>query len=503
MIAPRINAAGRIGAAQRAILLFTQTDERILNDTANDLNLANLERQDVCENILSGILSSKKLKEQLLNPILVISDGKYPSGILGIVASKLAERFNRPVFVFTSDGEKNCLKGSGRSALGINLFEMLSSMQDLFVKFGGHSQAAGVTIKDTNFDEFIKRCNGYLKDAVLFQKEEAYDLELNENDLNLDLAKDLNKFEPFGVANRRPRFLIKVKTCTINPMKNYINHLIVKVGGKSITAFNYSARTELLSSNATKDMIIDISVNNFNNKESLKSLLKNVSINDDGFECQELVFARYIESFLKKDEKSAAYKTIDDYVQYLDENYGTILISNEYENFNNFNIENLEKNYFNVTHKNNNNKIILSPNFDMDLGFYNKVILLEKPHAGYICELNRATKAKIYIIDKPVKFEQELKDKINFDRAVFLEYYKLVTQNLNNLVYINDINYIYHYFKNIDDNINIAQFSVCFNTFLDLKLLTTNIESGKIRLNNIKVDLSGSYFLQKIKSFVM
>lgn len=499
MIAPRINAAGRIGAAERAIILFTETDEAILKATANDLHMANCERQEICENVLNGILNSKEFKNQINNPILIIYGETIPTGVLGIVASKLAERFYRPTFICTKADD--LIKGSGRSIVEINLFEMLASMQDLFVKFGGHNQAAGITLEKECFEKFIESANSYLRNFNYGYMREEYDLCIAPKDLTLKFAKDLCVLEPFGAGNKRPRFLLENRLCEVVPMKNYLNHLIIKAGDINITAFNYSDKSDLLTAGIKKYFIIDISVNCYNNKESIKCTLKNILFDTENVSnIEEIVFARYLDSYNRRPNKPI-YEYIDGYKTFLNgNNYGTLFLTNNIDCFLKFNLD-IEKNIFNVSNKNNNNKIILSPNLDIDFSLFNKIVLLEKPNDSFIAELNCATNGKIYIIDRPVNTEQ-LKN-IDFSRELFGKYYKLITENLGNLIYINDIAYIFNYFKKIDNTINMLQFCVCFNTFKDLKLLTTNTESGRININTIKVNLEESNFLGKIKELVL
>lgn len=494
LIAPRINAAGRIGEAKKAITLLTESDVDILEEIADELNKANSERQEICDKIIANLIISDKLKEQIYNPIIIIYDKDYPIGVLGILSAKLVDRFNRPVFVFTNS--EGCLKGSGRSVFRVNLHEMLTFMEPILTKFGGHSQAAGVTIEENKFNAFKDLANEFLKDCQYNSQCEEYDLEISAIDLNLNFAMDLNLLEPYGVGNPRPKFLIKNEICEIASLKNFPGHLNIKIEDKNIIAFNFSSKSDLFCSPFKRSLYVDISENEYRDIKSVKTILKNVIL-DESESLNNLVIARYFCVLNNKTNLNNTYKTVKDFDNLKIANYGSLFITFDKNNFDKFN--SVEKSIFNVTHNNNNNKIILAPNLEIDFSLYNKVFFLEDPK-DIVNKFYFNKTAEIYALGQSLSLTKC--EQLNFERETFIKYYKLILSHCLGFKYLDDINYIFNYFYRFDNTINPLQFSLCFNTYLDLKILTIDQKSSKILLHNDKVDLINSNFLNKIKELI-
>lgn len=210
-IAPRINAAGRMGSAKDAVLLFISEDINEVNRVAATLNEQNLLRQEVeksiYEEVSERIRNSKEYKNE---NILVVENKGWHSGVIGIVASKITEEFYKPSIMITF--EDGIGKGSLRSVKGFNIYEALKSVSHLLLKFGGHELAAGLTIKEENFDEFKKEICEYARknmDAKSTVKELNIDSEIEEGDMTLEFADKVSMLEPFGMANPQPVFVIK------------------------------------------------------------------------------------------------------------------------------------------------------------------------------------------------------------------------------------------------------------------------------------------------------
>jgi len=219
-LAPRINAAGRISHAQAALSLLNTTEPREAQRLADTLNQLNQRRQDVEREIFNQITRQVDGRQDLLTrSTLLLADPRWHQGVLGIVASRLTNRFHRPVvLVSTKDGIG---KGSGRSVEGIDLFAALSQCADLLDAFGGHRLAAGLTVAPEN----IRKLQAKFEKAVtnLESRDSArpplvVDSEIQFNQINARLMNELENLEPFGTDNPPPLFAatdVQVASATI------------------------------------------------------------------------------------------------------------------------------------------------------------------------------------------------------------------------------------------------------------------------------------------------
>jgi single-stranded-DNA-specific exonuclease len=207
-IAPRINAAGRLEHANIALDLLLATDFADAITLANRLEEINKRRQDLTARIVS------EAKEQAdLHPdrkVLVLSHRDWQKGLVGIVAGKLAEHYGKPVFVLER-GETEST-GSGRTGNGVDLVAALKTQEHLLLRFGGHKQAAGLTVATDKLDDLyigLLRHVETLEDAAPTEPVLTLEAELREPDLTMDCAEALAGLEPFGAENPRPLFLVR------------------------------------------------------------------------------------------------------------------------------------------------------------------------------------------------------------------------------------------------------------------------------------------------------
>jgi single-stranded-DNA-specific exonuclease len=163
---------------------------------------------EVFEEAKKDVISSLGSDELLIN---ILYRPHWHEGVIGIVASKLVETFEVPAFIFTNAEEDGVIKASCRAAGELNIFELLDQCKDLFIKFGGHKAAAGLSMKKENFPEFKNRINSLLKPipSILRTKMRAFDIEVGIEEINSHLLKDLDKLEPFGPGNEKPVFRMK------------------------------------------------------------------------------------------------------------------------------------------------------------------------------------------------------------------------------------------------------------------------------------------------------
>lgn len=228
-VAPRINAAGRMDTAQDVIELFSTQDLDRARVIASKLNLLNAERQKTEQDMLSQILEQcESAPIYASQRALVFAGAGWHRGVIGIVASRLVERFHRPVFVLGIDEERGEAQGSGRSIPAFHLLNALESMPDLFLKFGGHRQAAGLTLRPARLEEFRERFNVYSTTVLtaedLCPQYEA-DAELSLREWNGQTIADLFAMAPFGFGNPPPTLVVREVALPVAPTVMKEKHL--------------------------------------------------------------------------------------------------------------------------------------------------------------------------------------------------------------------------------------------------------------------------------------
>ncbi len=204
-IAPRINAAGRMGTAERALDLLLADDPYSASEMAEEVNVMNTQRHTEEDKIFNEAVAYLQDHPELAHlPILVVSGKGWHEGVLGIVASKLLERYLRPVIVLTDKGY--LCKGSARSIEGFSIYDAMNSCRDMLNTFGGHELAAGMSIKPERLDEFRVRINEYAYQMQSVYPETRIDCKLNPAGLSLDVLDSIRMMEPFGTGNTSPVF---------------------------------------------------------------------------------------------------------------------------------------------------------------------------------------------------------------------------------------------------------------------------------------------------------
>lgn len=209
ILAPRINAIGRLGDAQQAIKLLTTKDENMAHSIARVLNAENKRRKDIDEQTLLEALEQIEQKVDMSRDrAIVLASKGWHQGVIGIVASRLVERFHRPTVMIAIDGAEG--KGSARSIPGFHLYEALKECESELIRYGGHKYAAGLSIAPEKIDSFREQLNTVstrmLSEEDLIPKLDI-DAELDPEIINDDLIHLLEKFSPFGPLNMRPIFV--------------------------------------------------------------------------------------------------------------------------------------------------------------------------------------------------------------------------------------------------------------------------------------------------------
>ena len=218
-LVPRINAAGRMGSSMRAVELLLTTDKMRAAELATELDNDNQNRQKICETIF--LEATKKIEEDSLkhNRVIVVAGNNWHLGVIGIVASKIVEKYGKPCILFGGDGE--FYHGSGRSIEGFNLFNAINSAKEYVEYFGGHELAAGVTLKKELLTDFYSSVLSYAEGEEVAYPKIIIDCKLRPEIIGKELIDEIKKFEPCGTGNALPVFaLFGVTINSITPLKS-------------------------------------------------------------------------------------------------------------------------------------------------------------------------------------------------------------------------------------------------------------------------------------------
>ena len=231
-LGPRINAAGRMDAAKAVVELFDTRDRDEARRLAMHLDTRNEERKTVQQQIIDLAVAELADQGKPASHVAVIAGEGWHRGVIGIAASKIAEKINRPCVVFSIDGE--LAHGSGRSIEAYHLLNGLTSCADLFEKFGGHSHAAGITIKSDRIEQFRRRLNEHAASCLSEEDLEhsvTIDMELRPEEISFPLTRELQVLEPYGAGNPRPVFCSSNFHCVSDPIVMKDRHLKMRIAG--------------------------------------------------------------------------------------------------------------------------------------------------------------------------------------------------------------------------------------------------------------------------------
>jgi len=273
-IAPRINAPGRIDHATKSFELLVTKDSNEAKELAIWLNEKNATRQLLMDRV-EAEASSKIEKENLAQNKIIIVTGEWQKGILGPTASRLVEKFGRPLILF-SVGETE-YTGSARSISGVNIVELFEKVKETIKKFGGHKGAAGISVDKDKFEKFETEIIGLAIETIsneMLQKKVAVDMEIAPSKLTKKLYEEIILFEPFGMGNPRPVFLSEnIEMAYPRFVGREENHLSFKVkdGDKLLKAisFRFPYNKSMIAETRHFDILYSIELDEWNGESNL------------------------------------------------------------------------------------------------------------------------------------------------------------------------------------------------------------------------------------------
>lgn len=279
MLAPKINAAGRFASPKIAVDLFISEDIEEATILAKKLNQLNDERKKTEDTIVSEI--EKQINENpdlTVKRVLVLSGENWHHGVIGIIASRIVERFGKPCFIITEEGEFS--RGSVRSFGNFSVYECLAYCSDLLEKYGGHLGAGGFSLKTEKIDLFKEKIEQYSKE--FFEEMPVFSIEVDKlllpDDLKIENVEGLSLLEPFGEGNRQPLFVILSAVVTsVDSISNGAHtKLQIKYGEVFLSALIFNVKYEdiIIKKDEKWDFIVSLEINNYMNKKSISLFVK-------------------------------------------------------------------------------------------------------------------------------------------------------------------------------------------------------------------------------------
>ncbi len=276
-LGPRVNASGRLKNASFAVELLISESLEKARELAKLLNGENSKRQNIEEEILLDAISQIESNPSFLNSkSLVLASPDWHPGVIGIVSSKLVERYQRPV-VLLAIGEDGIGKGSGRSVEGINIYAALSECRELFEKFGGHELAAGMSIREENIDKFREMlAKAVEKSDADFISKLKIDCAVDLADISDSVVSELDLLAPFGIGNPEPVLLAKsVQVISQRIHKDKHLGLKLKQGERVFDAIWFNLKEPLTVPNQV-DIVFTPEFNKWNGKKEIRLRVRDV-----------------------------------------------------------------------------------------------------------------------------------------------------------------------------------------------------------------------------------
>lgn len=287
-LAPRINAAGRMSHAFSALDVLTATSMEAAEDAAEKLDLLNRERQQLVDDIVGEAFERIEAQEAAgtLPDVLVVAGEGWNVGVVGIVASKILERYYRPTLVLGIDAASGECKGSARSIPGFDIYEALTHCDALLGHYGGHPSAAGMSLHRDRLEEFEQRLNEFARSVLRpehFIPSLQADLECRLREITLPVIEQLDQLAPFGMGNPSPRLLVRgAELLDYRQMGKDGKHLklTIRQDGSMIeaVAFGKGEIFKLLTPEARVDLVVEAGINEWNGQRKPQLFIQDISI---------------------------------------------------------------------------------------------------------------------------------------------------------------------------------------------------------------------------------
>ncbi len=502
-IAPKINSAGRMGRAEDSLKLYMSEDMVEIKAYLQRINRHNQKRQELSSSIMEDAEKAIKKMDLSKTRVITLASKKWDQGVLGIACARLVEEYNRPVFLFSQVGD--VLHGSGRSIDDINIHELLSSMSDILETFGGHTMAAGLTLKRENYEEFSKRVNAFVFQNInddVFIPIKYYDLDIKLEEIDDRFLSELKLLEPYGCENPKPKFRINAEKIELLPMKYCPQHCNIKIGDLQLVYFNFAKNFNALFFSRYKSFIFEFQgqgkSGNVSYFDAGGFIIENANTYTYPVQFEELYydnvesldFAYYppneLLNFVAGTEKSVygtAFVTFDAY-EY-------VAFSRNYSKENIFHMGIYDQNLIGY------NSLLLAPHGVEWAKNFEKIVFLSPVlDSGYLSEIKKVTNAEIYLPTE-IKEDKNRFRNVNLSRESFAKVFKALISRGGQKFY----SPVDFYESKLKGKVTFDTFYVAYLTFLELGFIKK--EEGDffshVEAKNVKKPLEESKFYNKLQ----
>ncbi|WP_314397014.1 single-stranded-DNA-specific exonuclease RecJ [uncultured Gemella sp.] len=313
-IAPKLNSIGRMDSAKLGLTFLMAEDPVTAKSLAEQIEQYNIERKKVTEDIVKDIINKIETSDKKEKNVIMVS-GEYHEGVLGIVASNIVERYQKPVFIMNE--KDGVLKGSARSIFDFNIYVAMNKISDLFLAFGGHTLAAGFSFDASNFDKiegFLDNEFEEFKKHNELKSSKNIDIVTSLEDISYQFLNSLDVLKPYGMDFEKPNVLIEnamvLNKAYFGSEKQYLRLTIAdEVGNLECISFKDVAAFDKVEKNDIVDLLCTLDKNNFNGRSKLQAHIIDINIKEFLFE--DLRFMNY--DISKIDNKAIKIsKKIDD-----------------------------------------------------------------------------------------------------------------------------------------------------------------------------------------------
>lgn len=284
IVAPRINAAGRMKHGNHAVTLLTETDYNLAIEYALDIDQFNTDRRDTDQRITEEALQQIEINNEQERFSTVVYNEKWHKGVIGIVASRLTETYYRPTLVFTKSGDK--LAASARSISGFDVYNALEACSEHIEQFGGHKYAAGLTLKEEHYEAFKQAFEDEVSktiDKSLLTPEIKVDLKIDLKDITPKFYRIIRQFAPFGPGNMTPIFMTENLKDTgygkgVGEDEKHLRLTVTQSGKEKIVCigFGLGDKMDMVSSKKSFKAVYSIDENEWNGNVSLQLKLRDI-----------------------------------------------------------------------------------------------------------------------------------------------------------------------------------------------------------------------------------
>lgn len=477
-LAPRINAAGRMGDVYSALKLFMSTNSSEIHNLAEKLNKYNTERQQECENLYLSA-KQKLIAKGAFSNIIILAGDDWKTGFIGIVAARLAEEFYRPCILFAKNGD--FYKGSARSIDGINIFEAISHSREYLIEFGGHAQAAGIAIAPDKLDAFELAMEKYLSKNcspdVFAPKCEA-EFEINEP-FSMKFATELNRLEPFGSGNKKPLFVVSGKDMSPAPLKNGSPHMSLKNEYIPLLFFSGVRYADIFRHPIIKRVVFEPNITTYNGNDSLKGYVREFEVDDSSLFGNDIYLLKQAiinMKYRRADTEGVKFLTDREVSAKIKElrkrTYGALFVAGDKSVVDKWDKElgDLPRSIYLPKDRTLRNSVVISPMLDGDYSGYRDVVYLDNPLGCYI-------KASGNLFAAKAVMSYSFVEKLMTERDIFTELFILIRDRLVGKHAYSAVD-LYQY---VADKYSKEQFLFVFAVFSELNLLS--LSGGVLKIN--------------------